>query len=487
MSMVLCRSPLTSTTTASSPKSRLKRSVASEVSDELRDQGVRAGARLQAQRQRGAGQRQHGHHDHRHQRAARDRAHERGEPIACLSPHAVSLGERPGVRAGAADHSRARARPICGYLPGWPTRRPSGACSRHGGAVGPVGVNTNCWISPGSCAGSSAGRGRHLRRAAGLAQVGAEHRQAAGDLVVGARLGVGVRAVGGDAPCVGGQDLGVQRVGGAQVLSAGANRRSLAARPCRWRRTPRSRACTGPGSRGSAGSRAGRARAGPAAAWCRRGCPRARAGPGARRGSAGRGRGAAPSRSGATFARLTSVGDNWRAAGRSWVTSGSVSAAKREQPARGGARLAQEGREATNVSASWRSRLAVVSNTRLELLISAAQLALALAERVEHRAGVAHQAARGLLLLVEDLEHVVHVLGERREGGQRVVQRPGRRRRRPGPARRARSENARAGLGVEGRGRSRRARPWATPAPAGRRTAVRAASSPSRSPGLSST
>ena len=67
------------------------------------------------------------------------------------------------------------------------------------------------------------------------------------------------------------------------------------------------------------------------------------------------------------------------------------------------------------MSANCWSRLAIACQTRFELRDQVAQLALALGERVEDVAGVAHEPLRGAALLAQDREHVVGVLGERRE------------------------------------------------------------------------
>ena len=75
------------------------------------------------------------------------------------------------------------------------------------------------------------------------------------------------------------------------------------------------------------------------------------------------------------------------------------------------------------VSASWASRRAVVSHTRFEFRISAAQLAAALGQGAEDLAGVAHQPPGGPALGPQDLQHVVGVLGERGEVAERVVDR----------------------------------------------------------------
>ena len=77
--------------------------------------------------------------------------------------------------------------------------------------------------------------------------------------------------------------------------------------------------------------------------------------------------------------------------------------------------LAQERRE----HAERVRQLGVAARDRLpgpvRVLDQVAQLALALAERVEHVAGVAHEALRRAALLAQHLEHLVRVLRERRE------------------------------------------------------------------------
>ena len=116
--------------------------------------------------------------------------------------------------------------------------------------------------------------------------------------------------------------------------------------------------------------------------------------------------------------------------------------------------------------ASSRSRAAVVANTRVRVGDQRAQLAVALAQRVEHLAGVAHQPCTSALLRVEDLQQLRGVLGERRQVAERVgdvlpAALRGQRR-----AAASRSGTPRASSRRR-RGRSRRARRSATPAPAG--------------------
>ena len=70
-------------------KGDLQRTVLTPDLGRGRDEGVRAGPRLQSQRQHAAAHPQRGHHHDGHQRPPGDGAYERCES---LSPHAVSLG-----------------------------------------------------------------------------------------------------------------------------------------------------------------------------------------------------------------------------------------------------------------------------------------------------------------------------------------------------------------------------------------------------------
>ena len=129
-----------------------------------------------------------------------------------------------------------------------------------------------------------------------------------------------------------------------------------------------------------------------------------------------------PRRLGEIDFRSTRVGDSCRAAGRSWVTSGSALAANLLRRRRGGAGLAQERRQGDE----RRGELAVADGRGLEhavgVLDQRAQLAAALGDRVEDHAGVADEAARRAVLAAQDPQHVVDVLGERRQAAERLVQ-----------------------------------------------------------------
>ena len=142
-----------------------------------------------------------------------------------------------------------------------------------------------------------------------------------------------------------------------------------------------------------------------------------------------------PSRSGASPLRFTSVGENWRANGPQLGHQRVGVLGEPRQPARGLARLAQEGGERHEGVGQLAVALGGGSEHAVGVADQAAQLALALAQGLEHRAGVAHHAARGRALLVEDLQRVAHVLGERREAAERIVERPCRRRPPRAPAR----------------------------------------------------
>ena len=75
-----------------------------------------------------------------------------------------------------------------------------------------------------------------------------------------------------------------------------------------------------------------------------------------------------------------------------------------------------------NVSASASSRDASAEKVASPFVISAAQLAVLARDRVEHAAGVAHDAAQRHLLLVQRPQQVGAVLEERRRVAERVVQ-----------------------------------------------------------------
>ena len=134
--------------------------------------------------------------------------------------------------------------------------------------------------------------------------------------------------------------------------------------------------------------------------------------------------------SGASLPRSISVGLSSRAAGRSCWTSGSVSTAKRSSRSRVSRCSSRKVGSATN--ASWRALVAGSGGRehRLGVRDQAAELSPALAERLEHLAGVAHELARGEPLAVEDAKQPVEVGGERpqvadrrREVGAAVTQR----------------------------------------------------------------
>ena len=86
------------------------------------------------------------------------------------------------------------------------------------------------------------------------------------------------------------------------------------------------------------------------------------------------------------------MGDSSRAAGRSWVTSGFVSLANCVRRASVSFDSRWKVGSARKVASSSWLRAAVVAKTRLEFVDQRAQLAIALAERLEDRAGVAHHA-----------------------------------------------------------------------------------------------
>ena len=177
MSTVFWRLPFTSTTTASSPKSRLKSSVAFDTSEEG-DTSVSVPAlRLEP---RGAARRRPRPSTATttigHERPPRDGAHDR---CKSLSPHEGQLRELRSDRTQLRVHARLADQAAERRL----------RAARRGGRVGPVGVNTNCWIcarSAGSRLGSVGASLRH-GRAGRRAQVVAEQRQPARELAVGAR------------------------------------------------------------------------------------------------------------------------------------------------------------------------------------------------------------------------------------------------------------------------------------------------------------
>ena len=148
----------------------------------------------------------------------------------------------------------------------------------------------------------------------------------------------------------------------------------------------------------------GTGRCGRAAAWSRRARSRAPAGPSRETlisGSRSRNR---PRRSGARPAQV----DQRRrqlARGRAQLGDQRVGVVARTRLVRRtvvrASRAGRSGRR-VKVSASASSREAVVSNTRFEFDHELAQLALALGQRLEDRAGVAHQRPRRGLLAVED-------------------------------------------------------------------------------------
>ena len=86
------------------------------------------------------------------------------------------------------------------------------------------------------------------------------------------------------------------------------------------------------------------------------------------------------------------MGDSWRAAGRSWVTSGLVSLENLVRRASVIVDSRSKVGRARKVSSSSRLRAAVVAKTRVGVLDQRAQLAVALAQGVEDLAGVAHHA-----------------------------------------------------------------------------------------------
>ena len=127
-------------------------------------------------------------------------------------------------------------------------------------------------------------------------------------------------------------------------------------------------------------------------------------------------------RSGASADRSFSVGLSSRAAGRSWVTSGSVSLANALRRLSVVGRLALEGRQRDE----GLLQLAVARRGGREdvvgVLDQPAQLVAALGQRAEHDAGVRDQAPHRPLLAVEDVDRLARVLGERAEVAERVVE-----------------------------------------------------------------
>ena len=116
-----------------------------ERSASPRHERLGAGARLEAQREARHRRARARHAPRWHQRPPRDGPH---QPLEHLSPqHALSLGTAT-EREQASGFS-------CGNFP---AGRPGGrgcACSRHGGATGPVAVNTNSSIGRAAPAASS--------------------------------------------------------------------------------------------------------------------------------------------------------------------------------------------------------------------------------------------------------------------------------------------------------------------------------------------
>ena len=294
--------------------------------------------------------------------------------------------------------------------------RPSGACWRHGGAgPGAASPNTN-WPrraprTVGLGSSGSPSRSVRLRRPRAVALVGAEHGQPAGcSWLVAAGLDVRVRPVGGAAGA--GRRPGSPGSAGSSCAGSGAGAASPAggrppgSTPRRWRRRRRSRACRGRGSRGSAAGCAGTARAGRAAAWCRRGCARARAGRGATPVISGPRSRNRPLRSGA---RRLQVDQRRRQLARRRAQLGDqrvrCCGERRQAPVVVRDSRRKVGKHREGLGSSRRGRR--WSRTPGSSSRSGRAAGPALGQRVEHHAGVAHEAARRAALLVEHPEHVV--------------------------------------------------------------------------------
>ena len=147
--------------------------------------------------------------------------------------------------------------------------------------------------------------------------------------------------------------------------------------------------------------------------------------------------------------RSISVGDSSRAAGRSCVISGLVLLANAVRRSRGRPTLARK------VGKTVKSRQRCVAaggglEDPVRVLDQVAQLAVALGERVEDHAGVAHQRCVSPLCSSRIAQQVVGVLGERGQVAERVVEACAAARSPRVPAGRARCGSA-AGLGSNAR------------------------------------
>ena len=289
----------------------------------------------------------------------RTRARQRAKLTA--SPHAVSLVSGVAAhcysgRIGLQARDSARA---------GPTRRPSGrllAARRR--LPGPRSGEDESLDD--LCAPPARGWGRRARsRGYGrrvLAQVAAEHRQAAGQLRVGAGLGVGVGAVGLQPARIGGEHLGVQRVGRAQVVQRGRcrpiegsvawvaaaslakKRRDLAPVQAQVGERPGCSVRRNGSSRRSSGRVSSRVRSSAGRPVARHRDQRPEIAE-------------QPAQVGGQGAQLVSVGDSSRAAGRSWSISGSVFTANSVTPrAWRASRAGRSGRRRSCLPARGRGR-----------------------------------------------------------------------------------------------------------------------------------
>ena len=169
-----------------------------------------------------------------------------------------------------------------------------------------------------------------------------------------------------------------------------------------------------------------------------------------------------PRRSGASLSRSISVGRQL-ARGRPQLVDQRVGVlGELGQAAGGGAALAQEGRQhPEGVGQLGVAAGRSTSQTRFEFAISSRSWPWRSVSALEHLAGVAHSARVAPLWTSQHLEHVVGVLGERREVAERVVDRLAVAARRqallvePG----ARTRGASRGRTCAGSRRARRSRP----------------------------